>query len=224
MPEALGAVERWPTGKAKSWTARFLREAASGDDIVAVVAIGSAVRKNVPSVDLDLLVVQKSEPRLAVKAPLEIDVRSYAAGQIEPEIAAGNDLLGWAVRYGRPLYERDGYWSCVLAKWQDKLPLPNPAVAERRSADAYRRLKGLMDAGDVAAAREQAISYATHRARAELIRRGVYPASRPELPEQLRTTGQDKLASLLEQLIGGTHTRKILELLKDEPFPPARAA
>ena len=39
---------------------------------------------------------------------------------------------------------------------------------------------------DFNAAEEQAISYLTHVARMQLLQRNVYPASRPELPAQLR--------------------------------------
>jgi hypothetical protein len=55
--------------------------------------------------------------------------------------------------------------------------------------------------GDLDAAHEQALSYFTHIARAELIDRGVYPASRPELPKQLRSIGDSRLAHSLEQLL-----------------------
>lgn len=55
--------------------------------------------------------------------------------------------------------------------------------------------------GDADAAREQALSYLTHSARAELLEAGVYPASRPELPEQLRSIGDYLLAGRLERIL-----------------------
>ena len=38
-------------------------------------------------------------------------------------------------------------------------------------------------------------------ARACLIRSGIYPASRPELPEQLKSVGKYRLASQLEDVL-----------------------
>jgi hypothetical protein len=62
-------------------------------------------------------------------------------------------------------------------------------------------MRDLLQIGDADAAREQALSYLTHLARAELLEKGVYPASRPELPEQLRKIGDHHLARRLDCLL-----------------------
>lgn len=221
LPES---IKRWPTPQSKLWTADLLDFARGNEDILAIVAIGSAVRPDVPSVDLDLLIVYRQPVKLRVKPPIEIDLRSYEASAVNQEIARGNDLLGWAIKFGDVIFEREAYWSALANSWRDKLPLPDANTAARRADDAYKRLTSLIDIGDMTAAREQALSYVTHLARAELLNRGVYPASRPELPTQLRSIGSKKLAYWFEQLMDPAlnHTRAIAEALKD--WTKARAS
>ena len=55
--------------------------------------------------------------------------------------------------------------------------------------------------GDEDAAQEQYITMLTQIARACLIRSDTYPASRPELPDQLKSVGEHELASQLEKAL-----------------------
>src|SRR5438034_5630927 len=98
--ESSPEIRRWPTRRSKVWTLQFLSEASDDENIIAVVAVGSAVRPAVPSVDLDLVVICGERAHLSVKPPLEIDLRTYRADQVQQEVARGNDLLGWAVKFG----------------------------------------------------------------------------------------------------------------------------
>lgn len=214
--ESAPDIRRWPTPRSKAWTLQFLNEATTNDNIIAVVAVGSAVRPAVPSVDLDLVVICREPSNLHVKPPLEIDLRAYRADQVQQKVARGNDLLVWAVKFGRVLFQRDGYWNAVSESWCDKLPLPPPAVAAQRANEALHRLTNVLELGDFDAAEEQALSYATHLARAELLKHNVYPASRPELPVQLRQIGSHEAADCLEQLIDPTvdHSKQIPVLVE----------
>lgn len=210
------AIRRWPTARAKAWTLWFLEQAAVNEDILAVVAVGSAVRAGVPSVDLDLVVICREPETLNASHPIEVDLRIYQADEVLQQIAQSNDLLGWAVKFGCVLFQRDGYWNAVLESWRDALPLPSAEIALQRAQAASRRLAKMLEVGDVDAAEEQALSYATHLARAELLKRCVYPASRPELPDQLRAIGSDEAADALENLLDRTadHATQIGRLLE----------
>ena len=112
-------------------------------------------------------------------------------------------MLGWAVRFGRILFQRNRFWDKIVQSWHDRLPLPSSKLARDRAAAAYRHATSLLQLGDADAAHEQALSYLTHLARAELLDRGVYPASRPELAEQLRGVGSFRLAERLDRLSHG---------------------
>lgn len=215
-PTLQSLVERWPTPKSMAWTRGLLEQASLDENVLAVIAIGSAVRPGVRSLDLDIVMISREPVKPKTKPPVEVDLRSYLAAAVEAELAKGDDLLGWAIKFGRVLFEREGFWSALVESWKDRVPLPSPDVARRRADDAYARLKGLRQVGDADAAREQAVSYLTHLGRYELLKRSVYPASRPELPGQLRATGVKDLADWLEQLLSENRakTAKIIELIE----------
>jgi hypothetical protein len=210
------AIKRWPTARSRTWTLQFLADAADNDNVLAVIAVGSAVRDVVASVDLDLVVICRKVEILRPNPSLEIDLRVYPENQILQELGRGHDLLGWAVKFGRVLFQRDQYWNTVSELWRDRLPLPKPEVAMERANAAFQRLAKMVELGDFDAAEEQALSYATHLARAELLRQGVYPASRPELPGQLRDIGATESAYVFAKLIDRTtdHSTQISVLLK----------
>ena len=194
-------VLRWPTERAQRWTCDFLSTAAASDGLLAVIAIGSAVRPNVASADLDLIVISADATPLHISHPMEIDLRVYSASTIDVQIANGNDLLGWAIKFGRVLFQRDSCWSRVIEAWKDRLPLPSASLARERAANAHERLTKVWESGDKDAIHEQAVSYLTHLARAELLERGVYPASRPELASQLRASNGIHTAEKLERIL-----------------------
>lgn len=214
--ESIPEIKRWPTPRAKMWTSGFLRDVKDDANVVAVVAVGSAVRQGVRSVDLDLVVICEKVEDVRVRAPIEIDLRSYPLEQVPRQLAHGNDLLGWAVKFGKVLFQRNGYWDSLSESWRDRLPLPAPDVAAQRADESLHRLTKVLQLGDVHAAEEQAVSYATHLARAELLKRNVYPASRPELPTQLRKVGFYEAADCLEQLLNPDvdHARHIRLLVE----------
>ena len=197
----LSEVLRWPTERARDWTRRLVDSARTTPGVLAIVAIGSAVRPNVDSADLDLIVIRDDTRAIDRTAPLEIDRRLYSVSEVDAQISSGHDLLGWAIKFGRVLFQRNHYWDQLVNAWQDRLPLPSPAVARERAASAHRRLAKVLESGDVDASQEQALSYLTHLARAELLSKGIYPASRPELPSQLRGIESFQIAEWLDNLL-----------------------
>ncbi len=82
--------------------------------------------------------------------------------------------------------------------WRDRIPIPDPGLARHRAAKVARHLNAVREMGDEAAAAELNLSHLTLLARAVLAEHHVFPASRPELPEQLRTIGESRLAAKLE--------------------------
>jgi hypothetical protein len=78
------------------------------------------------------------------------------------------------------------------------MPFPSLEVAQQRVERAWRLYRELSEMGDEDAAQEQRLVALTQEARAKLIKQQVYPASRPELPSQLRAISQTELAQNLE--------------------------
>ena len=205
---ALAQILRWPTERSREWICKFLTSAPANESILAVVAIGSAVRPNVSSDDLDLIVIAAEATPLQISPPIEVDLRLYSAAIVDAQIASGHDLLGWAVKFGRVLFQRDHYWDRMVGSWQDRLPLPSAALARERAAGAHERLVKVLEFGDADAAHEQAVLYLTHLARAELLDRGIYPASRPELASQLRVSSRCQFAEQLDRFLQDDRTEK----------------
>lgn len=198
IDSGLKTIRRWPTERAKVWVQTYVHDAASDPLVLAVLAVGSAVREGVPSNDVDLLVILAG-PAAARREhpPLEVDLRTYPADIVESEIRRGHDYLGWAAKFGAVLHEKDGFWSKLLSRVNGRIPLPSREVALERARIAYRQAKALLEAGDDEGALEQVTSLLTHLARAELIQASIYPASRPELPGQLAAAGRFGLSRLL---------------------------
>lgn len=197
MPSYLDAarcVYRWPSPGARTWTMAFLERVRREQDVLAVVATGSAVRKCVPSDDLDILVLCKATRALGPRAPLDVDLRAFDIRDVDDKIAAGHDLLGWAVVFGKPMLDRRGTWHRIVKRWKGRVPLPNSEKARDRAAVARERLQEMREMGDEEAAVELEVAYLSHVARAVLSDAGVFPASRPELPGQLSDIGAHGLA------------------------------
>ncbi len=194
-------VRLWPDDAARSWT-RLLVETASNDTgVQAVVATGSAVRDVDRSDDLDLVLIHRGTRPSLVRPPISVDLRCYNQTDVAPKLASGHSYLSWAVRFGRPLFERRDWWSSLRASWNPRLVLPSAAEAIRLAQQAERHTDALAGAGDDDAAAEMALSALTHRARAALSTAGVFPKSRPELAEQLRLIGERKLAGHLDDAL-----------------------
>lgn len=194
-------VLRWPTRRSRDWTRTFVFSAKKNSNIVAIVAIGSAVRPDVSSTDLDLLVLFDGLDSLNASPPIEVDLRVYSLPGIEDKLERGHDLLTWSIKFGRVLYQQHDFWDKLVGSWCYRLPLPSAKLARERAAVVYRHLVEFLKLGDENAAREQAISYLTHLARAELIERRIFPASRPELAKQLRQVNDSELAENLERVL-----------------------
>lgn len=193
-----GVIRRWPSPATRRWFESFGTNIVRDENVLALVAVGSAVRSNVRSDDLDLVVVCTDRKQFHYKAPIEVDLHVFDAPSLDAQLTSGHPLLGWAVRFGKAIFDRGGTWSEVARVWFDKVPLPDPALARYRASKAARHLSAVKEMGDEAAAAELNLSYLTLLARAVLAEHRIYPASRPELPEQLRTIGETPLADQLE--------------------------
>lgn len=200
MPLTQGIL-RCPTEHSRQWLHALLRRAEADTNLLALVAIGSSVRAGVPSDDLDVLAPCRDRRALAEKAPIEVDLRKVDLDGVDERVRAGDPILVSALRFGRPLFDRDRTWTDLASRWSDSLPLPDPAVADRCAASAEKIMETLREIGDEDAFREHRLTWLTHRARARLIRAGVHPRSRPELPAQLRDLGDTDLAESLREAL-----------------------
>ena len=202
-----GLTIRWPTEASMQWTESFLDLARDDLSIAAVIAIGSAVRPNGGAADLDIVVICRERLNLRGSRPMEVDLRVYRADDVDRLVAEGHDVLGWAITFGQVLFQRSGFWDMTLSRWKKNLPLPSPETPRVRARETRRRFLNVLEIGDIDAALEQAISYLTHLAWVELLEGSIFPASRRELPSQLRAIDSQILADSLESLLDGDSDR-----------------
>lgn len=191
-------VLRWPSVESRRWLEGFIEDSVQDSNVVSIVAIGSAVRRAVSSDDLDLIVVCRSRRAFLPSSPLEVDLRVFQESEVKLGLEKKNDLLFWALKYGRVLLDRNRFWTRLSKAWQERIPLPDPEVARDRGAKALRHHENLAFVGDEPAALEMWITHLSHLARARLSELDVYPASRPELVGQLKDLGEVELAADLE--------------------------
>ena len=191
---------RWPSDEARTWVRGLLRQATNDPATLAIVLYGSAVRGVGEPGDVDLLMIRRGAWR-DTDVPLDVDFRVFGHSDIEARIGGGDEVLGWALRLGVPVFERDDWWSALVARWHGRLPLPSADAADERARRAERAAKGLRESGDVDAAEEVRLTALTQRARSKLVRAGVFPLSRPELPEQLIAIGEHGLAAELDPFV-----------------------
>ncbi|MGQ0815957.1 MAG: hypothetical protein ACT4O1_16120 [Gemmatimonadota bacterium] len=215
----MAAVRHWPSDIAMAESRRIVTTLCECPTVHAVVVFGSAVRCDVKSFDLDLLYVYDGQKPTDLRPRMEIDLRGYSRSKVEGLVSAGHDLLCWSLKFGKVVCERNNYWTDLQAHWLPVLPFPSDAEAQNRAAKAWELFSDLLDAKDFEAALEQYVTYLTHIARAALICAGVYPASRPELPNQLRSIKQLALATQLEnalrrrQLLSEGRDERVMQLL-----------
>lgn len=197
----LDCVRRWPSREAKEWAARFLEKSKTCEQVAAIVAVGSAVRKASYAADVDFVYLFDAPKPEIELPPIDVDVRGYPRNQANQLIASGHELLGWAIMLGCLVFERDSCWTELHARWKNDVPLPSAEVSRERAARADQHWRHLNSIGDCDAAIEQRVSSLTHLARAILVEAGVYPASRPELSRQLIQIGQVPIATELDEAL-----------------------
>lgn len=197
---------------------KYLRDLLSqSDGSQAVVLIGSAARGTyvTPLSDIDVLVVSDVVPP---KAPAGVQVLQVSLEQLVSRVAAGDDFLQWALRFGTPLRGRP-LWQTLRGKALESAAWPDPGTKVRQAIRRYRTARALFDMGDLDASQEEARFALAHLARARLLSAHVFPLSRPELPRQLRELGDPELAAALERAnspdtLHADRLRALLELLE----------
>ncbi len=224
---ALEVVRHWPSLNAKRWATSTLRNLASLRDTAAIVGIGSAIRSaHHPGSDVDFLIITDIDAEPDSSRPIDVDLCMFRGTEVDQKLRECDDLLGWALRFGRTIFDRNEYWASLCERWAGQLPLPSPEISIARARRFERFAEELVSMGDLDAALEQVVGMLTHRSRANLLQARIYPASRPELPEQLRKIGEPRLADWLERALRHHQiARDLLDKLKQrttEAEQPAR--
>jgi len=200
----LSKILRW-VGKSREWVESLLDSVGNHPTIRCVVILGSAIRPHGHRrSDFDLLIVYDGNQRPKLAPPTEIDVRRYARNDLHKKIDQADEVLCWALKFGIPIHDPDGIWAELLQTYGNRIPLPSKPEAMERARKSLKKAYEMLDHDDEDGAADLILASLTQFVRAELITRGVFPASRPELPDQLRKVSPDNaLAGLLEEAMYG---------------------
>jgi len=194
--ESMSGVQ-FPTPRVRDW----MRDLTGLANVIGVIVIGSTARGVARNgSDFDLIIVYRNA-RPNLREPGEVDARWVDENNLDELSAHADDVVAWGVAYGIPLYDPEGVWGALVSRHQAHIPLPSPDICIKRAERARRYASELMSIGDDEAAREQILTMLTHLARLLLVRRGVFPASRPELVDQLVETGEREFAELLRDAL-----------------------
>lgn len=217
-PDLLASEHRWPSDDAHAWVVAFAHDVCSATTTEALVLIGSIARPVQQVGDIDLLYVYRGEPVDFRDHPIDVDIRAYTKEEFLDRLSKRHDVITWALRFGRVVCQRDQFWTALVDSFAGHLPLPRPEVAQDRAKRAFAVYQRLLEIGDKKAALEQRISWLTHRAWERLLRAQIHPASRPELPQQLRAIQEALLAADLEAaLVERDIVRGVRTVQNDRP-------
>lgn len=172
-------------------------------DKTTVVLVGSSARgvMNDRS-DVDILVLKDDDRRLRIEYPGDIHLQQDSRSRFLRRLQEGDDYPGWALRYGIPVSDPDGWWATQTAAERENPHWPDWCPKVEHARKRMRITAALLEIGDYEAASEELMLATSHVARANLLKQGVFPLSRPELPAQLMEF-EPSLADLLEKLIKG---------------------
>jgi predicted nucleotidyltransferase len=176
-------------------------KAANPGRELAVILVGSFARNAATAnSDVDLLVVATDKVKVERTAS-RLHVQSISETEFLERLRDGDDFAAWCARFGIPIV-RANVWDRIVSStaartWPDwRLKIEH---AGRRLLLANE----LLLVGDEDAAAEELAYAVSHVGRALLLRKNVFPMSRPEMIAQLLNAGHPRLSAILQELSFG---------------------
>ena len=172
-------------------------------DLATVVLVGSGARDTMNGrSDIDILVLHDDHPQIRLDSPGDVHVQQDSRSRFLRRLEDGDDYPGWALRFGVLIHDPGGWWAEHVAAELNAPHWPDWRAKVGYAKKRMRMASEMLHVGDVDAACEEFMFAASHVARATLLKNGLFPLSRPELPTQLETI-EPSLAKLLDRLISG---------------------
>ena len=96
--------------------------AKGGGATTTVVLVGSGARDATNGrSDLDILVVDRHDPDIRLQQPGNVHLQQFSRSDFLRRLNNGDDYPGWALRFGIPMRDPDGWWAKQVA-----IELENP--------------------------------------------------------------------------------------------------
>jgi len=132
----------------------------------------------------------------------ELDLHVLSREELEADVMAGDDFIQWSLRFGRVIFD-DGTLLRALRLMAERRPWPDVERKQRHAAKSLELARRVVATGDEDGALLQVRTALSLAARAHLLRRGEFPMSRAELPDQLEAAGHAAAADALQSCIDG---------------------
>ena len=204
------------TRRKAEWLLGTLHRQESGG--AAVVLIGSAARDvETERSDIDFLVIWPEEGTPRIKPSADVHVHQETRRRFLERLAQNEDFPAWALRYGVPIRDPDGWWSDQVRREKRDPHWPDWRAKIVHGSKRLRMANMALEDDDSEAAAEELLFAASHAARALLLKSGIFPLSRPELPSQLE--GVDEalsraLSGLIEDGLGALKLQRTARLIE----------
>jgi hypothetical protein len=221
MRDDRARAERCQTPEQRAITSALMHRAIDlGASAFALT--GSTVRRRRTAIsDLDYHIIGR-RPDVS-DLPGDVDVIAMSGARFRERLMDGDDFVQWTLRCGCVLHDggpmRDGIRLMVeMDIWPDAQRKLDSIGMHRREAERLIKME------DQSAAQEQLRSMLTTAARGLLLRAGVFPLARMELPAQLEQAGYGSLAQALQSVIHASPQLEELEAglhVLDETLAPS---
>lgn len=130
----------------------------------------------------------------------QLDLHTLTPAELDAYILAGDDFVQWSLRFGLIVFD-DGHLRRAAALIASCKPWPDPDRKHRHAAKSIDLARRMVASGDRDAALEQTRTALSLAARARLLRAGVFPGARDELPQQLAELGLREAGEALASTI-----------------------
>ncbi len=188
----------------------FMDGLTSRESELSVILVGSVARKaDTENSDVDLLLISRGSLN-DLNIPRRVHAMRSTPESFLEQLEAGEDFEAWCVRFGIVVSD-NGLWSQILERPETQIW---PSWRKKVMHGARRLILAgrLIATGDLDAAAEEMLYATGHIARGFLLRANIFPLSRPELEEQIRTLGYPHLASIHHELrTKGKHELRFLK-------------
>lgn len=142
--------------------------------------------------------------------PAEVDIYAGGPEHFWAKLRSGDDFVQWTLRFGCLLFDTGVFRAGLQAIATEDI-WPDPQLKFARLPEHVGLASRLIRMGDRDAAQAELRAALTTAARGVLLEARVFPLARSELPVQLRTLGNERLATALEAAI---HAERSLGELK----------
>ncbi len=133
----------------------------------------------------------------------QLDLHALTPAELDAHILAGDDFVQWSLRFGLIVFD-EGHLRRAASLIATRKPWPDAERKRSQAAKSVDLARRMIASGDQDAALEQVRTALSLAARARLLRAGVFPGARDELPQQLADLGLDDAGRALASTIHGS--------------------